>query len=82
MPPAYIKAPTEGTLAIYVKANPFCTGKVRFESAVIARRAALRKKNREVYRCPACGGFHVSSGGIPEPSRAKLVKPLVVKEVR
>lgn len=36
-----------------------CTGKVRFDSPVIAHRAHRRRgKGRSVYRCPHCGGWH------------------------
>jgi hypothetical protein len=42
-----------------------CEGKVAFESPKLARKAAKRgKKKREVYRCGACGRWHV--GGMRE----------------
>lgn len=40
-----------------------CEGKQRFDSAHIAHKAAKRRRKagvvREVYRCRACGGFHI-----------------------
>ena len=55
-----------------------CVGKVRFDSAVVANRAARRRGNRRSYRCLACGGFHVGTGG-NEPTR-KHKDDLIKKE--
>lgn len=41
-----------------------CAGKVKFESAVLAHRAARRArltKVRTAYRCPHCGRWHIGS---------------------
>lgn len=38
-----------------------CIGKVAFDSAQIAWKAAGRKSGRIAYRCPFCGSFHVGT---------------------
>lgn len=42
-----------------------CEGKERFDSPVLARRAAKRKRGREHYRCKECGGWHVGQDNNP-----------------
>jgi hypothetical protein len=39
----------------------FCDGKVSFNSHVIARRAAARRRNRMAYMCPKCRTWHVGT---------------------
>lgn len=61
MAAAYLSGPpaAPGT----TRTNWSCDGKAAFESAVIAVEAANRsraKGPRSIYRCDACGRFHVS----------------------
>jgi predicted SprT family Zn-dependent metalloprotease len=48
-----------------------CEGKERFDSPILARRAAKRKRGRAHYRCKRCGGWHVGRDNNP----AKWPKP-------
>jgi len=69
MSAAYLKGGTKGTGVVpWIDPNPQCTGKVRFESAVVANKAARRRKNRVAYRCNRCGAFHVGAD-VPGTSR-------------
>lgn len=78
MPAAYLKGSVEQGILSYRNANPGCTGKIRFESAAIAVRAAKRKRHRKAYRCEQCGYFHVGAD-TPEPTRS-VKKWLIVRE--
>ena len=49
----------------YLKQNPdyqlaTCESKIRM-TAVVAKRAARRKKGRHAYRCPICKQWHVGN---------------------
>ena len=78
MPPAHAKAPP-------VTANPppyadGCTGKVRFDSALLATQVSKDRRGygpatkgdrrtREVYRCQHCNGWHLgTSAGMKPPN--------------
>jgi hypothetical protein len=76
---AYLKGSSADGIPSYRHADPRCTGKVRFESAITANRAAKRRKNRIAYRCNLCGHFHVGSDG-PEPTLKAVKLGLVVIE--
>lgn len=41
--------------------KPGCTGKVAFQSAALANKAARRKSGREAYHCKHCGFYHAGS---------------------
>lgn len=70
MPPAHAKAPN-----ITASAPPYadgCTGKVRFDSALLAAEVARKRrgfgpatkgdrKTREPYRCENCGRWHLGT---------------------
>jgi hypothetical protein len=77
-PAAYLKGNSDAGIPTYRFANPQCTGKVRFESAVIANRAAKRKKHRAAYRCELCGCFHVGADTV-EPVK-KFKASLILNE--
>lgn len=61
-----------------------CLGKVRFDSAVLARDVATRhspKKNkpkRDVYSCFHCGGWHIGT----DRSRIGMRQNLKLREAR
>lgn len=38
-----------------------CEGKVRFSSQALARKAASRKKGRDIFQCGCCGSWHVGT---------------------
>ena len=77
-PPAYLTGSAASGIPSYCSADPKCTGKVRFESAVIGARAAKRRGGRISYRCESCGGFHVGTDTI-EPIR-NVRQSLIVRE--
>jgi hypothetical protein len=79
MPPAYAKAPNPNVERPQYADG--CTGKVRFTSALIAATVAKKRRgrgsngagdtrNRESYRCEACGGWHLgTSSGMQSRAR-------------
>jgi hypothetical protein len=78
MPAAYLKGSVDAGIPTYRRASPGCTGKVQFDSAAIAARAARRKKHRTVYRCTLCNAWHVGAD-TPEPAR-KVKVALIRRE--
>lgn len=78
MTAAYLKGSPNDGIPSYRFADPRCTGKVRFESAVVANRAAKRRKHRTAYRCHLCGCFHVGPDNI-EPIK-NFRTSLIVRE--
>ena len=80
MPPAYLKGGSG--VAVNPNAGAMCTGKIRFESAIVAARAAARRRNRESYYCRICGGFHVGTNKFHGVGNARQARGLVVKELK
>jgi len=69
-------------LAVNRHANAICTGKIAFESAVVASVVA-RKKHLQVYRCDICGAFHIGGGSRRgKDGNRREGRSLVVKEQR
>ena len=79
MPPAYLLGPAvQRTSSV----RPFsCSGKVAFDSAVLAQLVATRRwfqEHREPYRCAHCGSWHLGttrSGPVSIRERAALIRP-------
>jgi hypothetical protein len=68
----------KGPVTVLVKCrNFFCDGKERFDSAVLARTAALRKERRNHYRCHGCGGWHVGNDTSRHLTSKKIMKELI-----
>lgn len=44
--------------------NVDCFEKVKFDGAVVARKAAKRKPGRMAYKCDHCHGWHVGSRAV------------------
>jgi len=78
-PPAYLTGSAASGIPSYRSVDPRCTGKVRFESAIVAAWAARRRKGRKSYRCESCDGFHVGTDTHPEPIR-NVGRSLIVRE--
>lgn len=49
-----------------------CHGKAAFISICLARKAAARRKGRNVYRCKSCGNWHVGSTDFDKKRAARL----------
>lgn len=53
-----------------------CFGKETFDDFTIAQRAATRRPNRRVYKCPICGQYHVGGHIKPALGRFRRQKTL------
>lgn len=48
-----------------------CQGKIKM-TAIVAKRAAKRRKGRHSYRCSVCRGYHVGNGKSGSIKRKRL----------